>query len=96
MIRVVTEATLNYKVGAGVGLGSPTFVWFAEKMQWFDGNLTNIVAYAGLALTITMLIGHWCNNIRENKRLNAELEESKLRAELLKLQIEEKKDKDEV
>lgn len=94
MIRTFTETILSYKAGIMTALGSPTFVWFVDKMQWFDLNFPKIVAYTSWTLAITMLIGHWCNNIRENKKLQAELKESELRARLLEIQIDEKSKKE--
>lgn len=91
---------LSYKVGMltlGSTAAATAVATAADKWHWVDTNLPRVVAVLGAILTLVLIVGHIINLIWKNRReteisrkAEIDLEESNLKVELLKMELKEK------
>lgn len=93
MIKTITQTWLDIKVGLGTAGISIGWAWIMDKLQWLDSVLPKMVTYAGLVLTLVLIVSHICSNIRQNRKLEMEAEEHRLKNKLLELELREKEEK---
>lgn len=97
MVKTITETLLSYKAGSVAAFGG-FFTWIVDSTHWFNINLPHLAAIASFILILVMIITHVGNMARdnrkekENNRKNElDIEEAKLRVELLRLELLEQK-----
>ncbi len=105
MLRILLEQGLSYKVGA-MTAGSNILFGTWTSLAWVGANLAQIGLGLSALLTITLIISHVCKTIRDNKasreassqqevtlrKSEIEMEELRLKVELLKLELKEKEE----
>lgn len=105
MLKSLIETGLGTKTGITI-VSSPFVVKVLSMFQWVDANMLQIGIWLSAILTLTLILGHWINQYREGRKdkiaLDAairdkeidelEKEELKLKVELLKLELKEKKE----
>ena len=84
MFREIVEAWLSPKVGAVV-VSSPWLIGFFEFINWLDESKLDFGIWASFLLTVVLIVSHFIN-IRNSS------EETKLRLEILKLELKEKQE----
>lgn len=101
MVKTITETLLSYKAGSVAAFGG-FFTWVVDSTHWFNINLPHMAAIASFILILVMIVTHVCNMARDNRKerennrkSEIEIEEAKLRVELLKMELlEQKRDLD--
>lgn len=98
MFRSLIDMGLNHKVGI-MTISSPFVVKMLAALQWIDTNITQIGFWISALVGISLFVSHVCKTIwdnrknrEESRKSEVEIEELKLRVELLKLELREKQE----
>ncbi len=105
MLKILTETGLSYKVGI-MTASSPFVIKMLATLQWIDVNITQIGLWISALVGLSLFVSHVCKTVWDNRKNTAEisqltlegkkkdleLEELKLRVELLKLELKEKQE----